>query len=185
MKNMNKEATIFKNRIKKFDMLAYASMLLVILVVSYPRETDAAPKEIILLNDPVNVNVVNTNTPVSVGSYFFSQSATSTATVPAEFMDSQMVNQTILITGVDISTLGASGSRCTWLILRDTADIAGVGGITVSATLIHHVVFERGTMHHELAQPARVSANQSFHIKLISLGNGSCAGQGIIRFVLD
>jgi len=204
MKNMIKEAIIFKNRIKRFDVLAYASMLLVILVVGYPRETSAAPtpKDVIVVNDPLNVavvndpvnvavvnepvdvTVVNSDPPVSVGSYFFSQTATSTGTGD-EVIDSKMVGQTILITGVDIITLVASGSRCTWFISRDTADTAGVSGITTSTTLIFHVASEPGTMHHEFAQPARVSATQSFHISATSLGNGSCGGSGIMRFVLD
>ncbi len=68
MKNMNKEAIIFKNRIKRFDVLAYASMLLVILVVGYPRETSAAPavKDVIVVNDPLNVAVVNEPVAVTV-----------------------------------------------------------------------------------------------------------------------
>ena len=68
MKNMNKEAIIFKNRIKRFDVLAYASMLLVILVVGYPRETSAAPavKDVVVVNDPLNVAVVNEPVAVTV-----------------------------------------------------------------------------------------------------------------------
>jgi hypothetical protein len=210
MNAIRRNASSHERRFRILDRPARAMLLVAILAFGYSGEVLAdpqakpvivenAPLDVSVVDEPVSVSVtndvvdvsvagqpvdvlvVNEDPPVSVGSYFFVLSATGS---PDSTIDAQTIDQPILITGVDISTHVVSNQRCRWAILRDAVDTGNPGGITTNTTLIQHHAYQPGVLHHELAEPARVSADQSFSIRLTALG-GSCAGEGIIRFVLE